>query len=89
MSVDYAHIPTSALVALGGLILKRAQLSFPCASREQAIAVIRGIRPAPPRKSQVHIKPKYELCCICYAPMITGTPVDILGKRHAYCEVKI
>ena len=89
MQPDYRSIPESALVGLALLILKRAKLgSIPCTNREQAIAIIRGVRPAPPRHSKVHIKPVYELCCVCYKPMVTGTPCDSLGRRHASCEVK-
>ena len=85
---DYSKLPTSALVGLACLILKRAKLgSLPCTNREQAIAIIRGVRPAPPRHSKVHVKPVYELCCVCYKPMVTGTTCDSLGTRHAHCEV--
>jgi hypothetical protein len=88
-NVDHSSNPTSALVALAVLILKRAKLgSIPCTNREQAIAIIRGIRPAPSRHSKVHIKANYELCCVCWKPMVTGTPCDSLGRRHAHCEVK-
>jgi len=85
---DYSNLPTSALVGLAGLILKRARRTLPCNTREQAISVIRSIRPAPPRKSKVHIKPHYDLCCVCYNPMVVGTPVDPTGRHHVQCEVK-
>ena len=86
---DYSKLPESALVGLARLILKRAKLeSLPCTTREQAIRIIRGIRPAPPRKAVLHIKPVYDLCCVCYQPMTTGTLCDSLGRRHSYCEVK-
>ena len=88
MQPDYSTVPESALIALGLLILKRTRLSLPCTTREQAIRIIRGIRPAPPRKAVLHIKPIYELCCVCYKPMVTGTPCDSLGRRHAHCELK-
>jgi hypothetical protein len=86
---NYDNLPTSALVGLARLILKRAKLeSIPVQTREQAIKVIRGVRPAPPRKSKMHIKAVYDLCCVCYKPMEVGTPCDSLGRRHAHCEVK-
>jgi hypothetical protein len=89
MQPDYRSVPESALVGLALLILKRAKLgSLPCTSREQAIAIIRGVRPAPPRKAPLHIKAKYELCCVCFKPMVTGSPVDSLGRHHATCELK-
>jgi hypothetical protein len=83
---DYSKLPTSALVGLACLILKRAKLgSLPCTNREQAIAIIRGVRPAPPRHSKVHVKPKYSLCCVCFKPLPTGTVCDSLGKMHIGC----
>ena len=86
-NVDHSSNPTSALVALAVLILKRAKLgSIPCTNREQAIAIIRGIRPAPSRKSPLHIKPYVPHCCVCHAPMPNGTLCDSLGKVHIQCQ---
>ena len=84
---DYTPVSTSALLALAGLILKRARLSLPCTSREQALRIIQSIRPAPPRKAKLHIKPIYALCCVCFKPLITGTLVDPTGTHHIQCEV--
>ena len=89
MSADYSRIPSSALIALGLLILKRAKLkSLPCTTREQAIRIIRGVKIPLPRRTPLHIKAKYELCCVCFKPMVTGSPVDSLGRHHATCELK-
>ena len=88
MQPDYSTVPESALIALGLLILKRTRLSLPCTTREQAIRIIRGIRPAPPRKAVLHIKPVYALCCVCFKPLVTGTLVDPTGTHHIQCEVK-
>ena len=85
---DYTPVSTAALLALAGLILKRARLSLPCTSREQALRIVQGIRPAPPRKAKLHIKPIYALCCVCFKPLITGTLVDSLGRQHATCELR-
>ena len=88
-NVDHSSNPTSALVALAVLILKRAKLgSIPCTNREQAIAIIRGVRPAPSRHSKINVKPRYDLCCVCYQPMTIGSMVDTLGQRHVQCELK-
>jgi hypothetical protein len=88
-SVDYSRIPTSALVALAQLVLKRAKLSsIPVETREQAIRVLQGVRPAPPRKSKINVKPVYALCCVCFKPLVTGTLVDPTGTHHIQCEVK-
>ena len=88
MEPNYDAIPTGALIALARLILRRAKLSLPNNTREDAIRIIRGVKPAPPRKSKINIKPRYELCCVCWKPMIVGSMVDTLGRRHATCEVK-
>jgi len=85
-NTDYASIPTSALVALGVLILKRARLSLLCTSREQAIAIIRGVRPAPSRRLPHGIKPRITRCTQCHGAIEVGTPCDALGKRHIDCE---
>ena len=85
---DYSSVPTSALLMLAQCVLKRARLSLPCTTREQAIGIIRGIRPAPPKKAKLHVKPIYALCCVCFKPLITGTLVDTTGTHHIQCEVK-
>ena len=88
-NVDHSSNPTSALVALAALILKRAKLeSIPCVTREQAIAIIRGVRPAPPRKAPLGIKPYVPRCCVCHGPMPIGTLCDPTGTHHIPCEVK-
>ena len=88
MEPNYSPIKTEALIALARLILRRAKLSLPNNTREQAIGIIRGIRPAPPRKAVLHIKPVYALCCVCFKPLVTGTLVDPTGTHHIQCEVK-
>jgi hypothetical protein len=86
-NVDHSSNPTSALVALAALILKRAKLgSLPCTNREQAIRIIRGVRPAPPRTSKQHFKPYVALCCVCHGPLETGTLCDSLGRTHIACQ---
>ena len=86
MSADYNRIPESALIALARLILNRARLiSVPVNTREQAIKVIRGIKPAPPRNLPSNIKPVYALCCMCYKPLVTGSLCDPTGTHHIQC----
>ena len=83
---DYNQIETSALFAEAGLVLKRAKLgSIPVTTREQALRVIQSIRPAPPRKSKLHIKPVYALCCMCYKPLVTGSLCDPTETHHVQC----
>ena len=85
---DYSTIPTSALIMLAQQRLKRMRIHLPAETREQALFIHKHVRPAPPRKAKLHIKPVYDLCCVCYKPMTTGTLCDSLGRRHSYCEVK-
>jgi hypothetical protein len=85
----FVGIADGPVIALAHLVLKRAKItSIPVTSREHAIRVLRGVKPAPPRKSKQNVKPVYSLCCVCYQPMATGTLCDSLGRRHASCEVK-
>ena len=79
---------TLDLIALAQLRLERVKISsLPNTNREQALNILHGVHPAPSRRSPLHIQPRYELCSICYKPMVTGTPVDSLGTHHASCEV--
>lgn len=82
---DYSKLPESALVGLALLILKRTRLSLPVENREQALSVIRGVRPAPPRKLPHGIKPSGSRCINCYAPLLSGSLCDSLGKAHIVC----
>ena len=89
MTSTFVGVADGPVIALAMLRLKRMRMtSIPVTTREQAISVLRGVRPAPPRKLNLNIKPKYALCCVCYAPLVTGTLCDSLGTRHATCEVK-
>ena len=84
---NYDSIPTSALLALAGLVLKRAKLgSIPVTTREQALRVIQGVHPAPPRRSKINVKPVYALCFVCHKPMPSGTLCDALGRSHIQCQ---
>ena len=91
MIADYTVVPESALIALAKLTLKRAKLeSVPCTSQEQALRIIRGIKPAPPRRSPLNIKPctivPIPLCFSCHKPMPVGTLCDSMGRNHIECS---
>ena len=91
MIADYTIVPESALIALAKLTLKRAKLeSVPCTSQEQALRIIRGIKPAPPRRSPLNIKPctivPIPLCFSCHKPMPVGTLCDSMGRNHIECS---
>lgn len=86
MQPDFSPIPTSALLMLARCVLKRARLSLPCTNREQALRIIQGVRPAPPRRSKINIKPVYALCFVCHKPMPNGTLCDSLGRTHIECS---
>lgn len=88
---NYDNLPTSALVGLAGLILKRAKLSsIPVETREQAIRVIQGVRPALPRKAPLNIKPctvrPVALCFVCRKELPKGSLCDALGRSHISCQ---
>ena len=84
---NYDNIPTSALIALGVLILKRAQLeSLPCTTREQAIAIKEGVRPAPSRRTPLIIRAKDSLCTVCRGLIVAGSLCDNLGRTHIACK---
>lgn len=85
-SADYSTIPSSALVALAQLILKRTRLSLLVTNREQAIRVIQGVRPAPPRRAPLHIKTYVPVCFVCRKPLPNGTLCDSLGRTHIDCQ---
>jgi hypothetical protein len=51
LAATFVGVDDAPVVALARLILKRARLSLPCATRAQALAIIRGIRPAPPKRT--------------------------------------
>ena len=90
MQPDYSPIPTSTLQAPAKLVLKRARLHLPCTTREHAISIIRGVRPAPPRKLPSTVKPcmviPVPLCFVCHKPMPMGTLCDTLGRNHIECK---
>jgi hypothetical protein len=81
---DYSPVPTSALLMLAALIIKRTRLSLPVNSREQAISIIRGIRPAPPRRKPLHTHTAH--CATCHEPIPVGTLCDAEGTRHINCQ---
>ena len=85
-SADYSTIPSSALVALAQLILTRAKLSLPCTTREQALRVIQGVKPAPPRRSPLNINTHVPTCFVCHKPMPNGSLCDSLGRVHINCQ---
>src|SRR5271157_5809746 len=79
---DYADVPTADLLELAKLRLAHVRRSLPCETRGQALSILLGIRPAPPRTTKLAIKPVYERCGICWKPLIAGEPCDSLGKWH-------
>jgi hypothetical protein len=88
MYSTFEGVADAPVIALALRILERAKItSMSVTSREQAIRIIRSLKPAPPRKSKLNIKPLYALCNVCYKPLLTGTLCDSLGTRHAHCGV--
>lgn len=88
-SVDYSAIHSTALIALASLILRRARLTgLSVDNREQAIAVIRGVRPAPSRRARLDIKPCVTQCTVCHAPLRSGELCDSQGRYHIKCQAR-
>ena len=86
MDSTFIGIADGPIIALAHARLKRMKItSIPVTSREQAIRVLRGVKPAPPRKSKQVVKPVYSLCGLCYKPLLTGELCDSLGKVHIQC----
>jgi len=52
MDSTFVGIEDAPVIALAKLRLKRARLTLPCGTRSQAIGILRGITPAPPRKKR-------------------------------------
>lgn len=86
---DYSPIPTSALIMLANLILKRARLSLLCGSRTQALSIVRGVRPAPSRHAGHGIRPHVRItrCTACQGTIEHGSTCNADGNRHIDCEV--
>lgn len=73
----FVGVPDSAVVALASLVLKRARLALPCSTRTQAVAVIRGIRPAPAKTAPLNINSSHRpasICLKCGKPIGFGQP---------------
>ena len=88
---NYDSIPTSALLALAGLVLKRAKLdSIPVTTREQALRVIQGVHPTLPRKAPLNIQSctvrPVALCFVCRKELPKGSLCDSLGRSHISCQ---
>jgi hypothetical protein len=52
MHSTFVGIEDAPVIALAKLRLKRTRLSLPCATRQQAIGILRSLTPAPPRKKR-------------------------------------
>jgi len=85
MDSTFVGIADEPIIALALLRLKHAKLcSLPCTTREQAIAIIRGIRPAPPRK--LPLVKTTARCVVCHRPIPVGSLCDSLGRMHIECS---
>jgi hypothetical protein len=48
----FVGVEDGPIIALALLRLKRAKLTLPCSTRVQAINILRGVQPAPPRQKR-------------------------------------
>jgi hypothetical protein len=86
-------VPDSAVVMLAQQILRRARLSMPCTTREQALRVIKGVKPAPAKSAPLKLseRPKGDPCLKCGQPIPTGTICRCYGTNwaeHVICPTK-
>ena len=107
VSFDLLHkraptpVPDSAYIALARLILKRANLSLPANNLEEAMRIIRGVRPAITKstplaaviKSRAHIPLHADTACrSCGKPVAHGTLCKTIWStndgEHINCEGK-
>jgi hypothetical protein len=85
-------VPDSALIMLAAQILKRVRLSLPNETREQALAIIKGVRPAASKNKPIAARAFRRLsspCTKCGLPIYAGEPC--LGcatakERHIDCK---
>ena len=94
MQPDYTTVPESALVMLAELILKRARMKMAVTTVAQAIAVIRGVKAAPPRGSPPMkpcvVSPVISHCRRCGKPLPIGEIVKDAfngeSEEHVECR---
>jgi hypothetical protein len=94
MHSTFAGVPDSAVIALASLVLKRARLVLPCVTRQQAINIIRSVKPAPSRTTPLNIKPcnpkVASICRKCGKPIAFGEACRTFaysteGDEHITC----
>lgn len=93
-------VPENALIALAKLVLKRAKRSMPVDNAQQAIAVIRGFKPAISKetplhhvvKSAVHKLARESRCSACGKALPFGSLCRMMWNlgdgTHIQCDGK-
>src|SRR5271155_20099 len=85
MTPDYTPIPTQALAALAQLLMRKARRQgFAVDTREQAIMIIRSLRPAISRSvplcnvipTAIHKPAPFAICGHCQGPIHYGDTVQ-------------
>jgi hypothetical protein len=73
---SFEGVPDGPVIALARLILTRVKLNLPCTTRAAAIAIIRGVKPAPSKTTPLNIKPcdpaLASICRRCHMPIGFG-----------------
>jgi hypothetical protein len=90
----FVGVEDDPVIALALLRLKRARLTIPCSTRGQAINILRGVQPAPPRKGPSGIKAASPFtagrCRKCKMPIKWGDPCRTVGcldtDEHIRCK---
>lgn len=92
MSVKYGDgVPDSALIMLAAQILKRVRLNLPNNTREQAIAIIKGVKPAASKLKPMStsFRRLSSPCSKCGLPIYAGEPCQgcaTAKERHINCK---
>ena len=90
---SFEGIADEPVIALARLVLLRAKLKLPCTERRQAIAIIRGVKPAPSKGAPLNLKPcnptLAATCRRCHKAITFTQPCHAFGNgatdEHITC----
>ena len=85
-TADCTRVSTADLIDIARDHLRECRVSLLVGSREQALSIIYGLKPPPPRKSPLNFKPYVPQCVTCSAPLLAGALCDTVGTSHLNCK---
>ena len=82
MFATFVGVDDAAVIALAQLRLSRAGLKIPCTTRQQAVNILRSVRPAIAKSTPLArvLRPcvmTHEACRTCNKPVPYGTPCKV------------